>query len=177
MTLLVKSGTTQAARAHRFLRPAGEVTLHGSTDPFDPYRYFENRTGLYVGSDFKKRILSAAQRTNGFPEMTVGSFDLVKPAYDTEIRSEGHDDHVFENTGEFCAILAGMIDKQPNGGEGNLLSNGDWTIFYVHGADGEIYAVYDSWQKAPAREWLVYADKLDSRQRRAGSRVFFPQLS
>ena len=171
MSSLIEDGAT-TAQAYKFLRPAGEVTLPASTDPFDSYQYLQTRKGLHVSSSFTRSVLSAAQPMDGFPEITVSSFDLAKPASDPEIRSGLPKAHVFKNASEFCAVLAKMIDQQPNGGECNLLSNGDWSIFYFRGVNGELYTVFIYWHSA-TRSWDVYARPLSGQRWNKGSRVFF----
>ncbi|MBI2506681.1 MAG: hypothetical protein HYW00_00890 [Candidatus Colwellbacteria bacterium] len=166
--LIVHKAVT--VRPREFLHPAGEAVLSESTDSFNPSQYFQTRKGLYVWDGFKDRILSAAQPTDGFAETRLASFDLVKPANDAEIRSELPENHVFEDAGEFCAILAKMIDRQPNGGEGDLLSNGGWNIFYVHGVAGDV--AVGVIRDASGWAWFVGAYPLDHCQWAEGVRAF-----
>lgn len=151
---------TVTALMREFLHPAGVTTLPAATEIFDPVAHFQTREGLHIWGWFKDRILKYVHEVDGSPETTLSAFDLTKPANDVEIRKELPEDHVFGDPSEFCAILAQMIDRQPNGEEGDLLSNGYWNIFYVQ-ATGVVFAVGVRWLGGH-REWCVRADPLNN---------------
>lgn len=161
---------TVTARAHEFLRTAGELTLPASTVLFDPAAYFQTRKGLWVSDSFRHQILKYAHGVDSTARVTLSVFDLVKSANDAEIRSELPEDHVFEDASEFSATLAKMIDLQPIGKDGILLTSGYWNIFYVQRVGG-VVAVFVYWH-GHARRWYVYARPLDDLRWFEGRRAF-----
>lgn len=108
---------------------------------YDPKEFFKNRDGLYVWSSFSDTVLKKAKSATVSP-LSISSHDLLKTSYDKDIEVELPKDHIFSET-NVCAIIAGLIEKQPKGKEGTLLSNGYANIFYtksrvvgVHWYDG-----------------------------------------
>jgi len=146
-----------------------QVTLPALTESFDPGKFFQTRSDLYLWGDFKSRILSVAKAVESLPEMNIASCDLIKAATDAEIRGELPKDHVWQDASSFCGYLAGLLEKQKNGKEGTLL-NGYTNLFYVIGKDGEVFAVRVYWYSDSRRH--VYASRLGNDQRDAGSRAF-----
>jgi len=151
--------------------PADTITLPASKKRFNPDEYYQTCDGLYVWDDFSDRIIPATSPIRQVPEMEVRAFDLDKSMNDAEIRAKLPKGHVFEDASIFCAHLGGMIDRQPKGKEGDLLSNGYANIFYVRGKANEVFAVHVYWN-AGHREWLVYTNPLADYSRDAGNRVF-----
>ena len=156
----------------KFLDEAKLVAVPDRSSTFDPHAFFQTREGcLYVWESYTNRILAAAKKTEALPAMEITSFDLIKNANDGEIRGELLKDHVFEDASEFCALLAGMIERQPNGKDGDLLNTGYVNIFYVRGVRGGVFTVSVYWS-ADRRGWGVSAGPLGGDRWFAGYRVF-----
>jgi len=153
------------------LSSTSTITLPASKKRFNPDEYYQTREGLYVWEGFRNRIVPATSPIEQVPGMEIFSFDLDKSMNDAEIRAKLPKNHVFENASIFCAYLGGMIDRQPKGKEGDLLSNGYANIFYVRGLNSELFAVNVLWD-AVNREWDVNADSLDDDRWSAGIRAF-----
>lgn len=151
------------------LRAAGQIRLPVRIEPFDPREFFRTREGLLVSDSFWDLILLVAKLTSSIPETILTLFDLVRVASDAEICAELPERHIFEAS-TFCSYLAGIIFPQLNGKPGNLLTNGYTNIFYVRGANGEVFVVYVRWY-SDYREWRVRACRLVNRWN-DGNRVF-----
>ncbi len=134
---------------------------------YDP-KGFKTRKGLWVSGDFQSRVGSKAKPVKDVGTITLTSGDLVKNAYDKEIKADPvmPANHVFTSESEFVAYLDQMVSKQPNGEEGDLLNNGYWNIFYVAGC-----VVSVGWG-GDDREWSVSAWELDVGSWSAGCRAF-----
>lgn len=157
-------------------RFSGEFTLSGQTESFDPEEYFEDDESIKVLDGFRSYILSSAEKIGPLPEMEAASHVLVKDMYG-DIRHEILGYSGFENTSIFCLYLAGMIERQINGGRGALSTNSK-NVFYVRGYDcdgvpNEIHAVAAIvWWDAINRMWLVDGNMIDHVRLPAGSQVF-----
>lgn len=134
---------------------------------YDP-KGFKTRPGLWVSDDFHSRVGKKAKPVNDLPAITLTSGDLVKNAYDKEIKADPvmPANHVFESESDFVAYLDQMISKQPGGEEGDLNNQGYWNIFYVVGC-----VVGVGWY-SDSREWSVHTWKLDDDYWNAGHRAF-----
>ncbi len=64
-----------------------------------------------------------------------------------------------------------MIQRQPKGEEGYLLSNDYANIFYVRGVGDELFAVCVNW-RSHDREWGVYCGPFDNDLWDGGYRAF-----
>lgn len=133
---------------------------------YDP-KGFKTRKGLWVSEEFHRHVGSKAKQVQDLPAITLTSGDLVKNAYDREIKADPvmPANHVFESESDFVAYLDQMISKQPGGEEGDLNNQGYWNIFYVAG-----YVVFVRWHGG--QEWHVRAWKLDGALWYAGYRAF-----
>jgi hypothetical protein len=132
--------------------------------PFDPHVFFQTRDGLWVSDKFRGTILPKAKPIEELGATTSKSFDLVKVAYDRDIKLELPEGYIFDES-ELCAFIAQKIERQPKGGQGDLLKNGDWNIFY---AAADVVGV----SLDPAScEWCVYAWRFAG-DWDAGQRVF-----
>lgn len=96
---------------------------------YNPKEFFKNRDGLYIWSGFSDTVLKKAKSATISP-LSISSYDLLKTSYDKDIEAELPKNHIFSET-NVCAIIAGLIEKQPKGKEGTLLSNGYANIFYT----------------------------------------------
>lgn len=99
-------------------------------DKHTPKTFFKDREGLYVWDSFTDNILPKAKLTKADTKFSISSFDLVKSATDEEIENTLLKGHIFSET-DVCAIIAGLIEKQPKGEKGTLLSNGYINLFYT----------------------------------------------
>ena len=137
--------------------------------------YFVTRPGLLVSDDFKSRITSA------YPDPMVlrgleriESFDLTKDSSDEAILARPEMGGI-ENVRKHAFSpdqIAALIDLQPEGKAGELITNGYANLFYVVGRGGKLFVVCVDW-RASCREWGVLAWKLDEFGHWcAGRRVF-----
>ncbi len=145
----------------KHLASHGVIDLLEHSKTFNPHEYYQNRKGLYVWDGFINNILSVAKEMEKVSARECTSHNLVKASNDAEIRDELPESHVWEDASEFCGHLAGMIDCQPKGKEGNLLSNGYANLFYVRGKNVEVFAVYVFWYD-DVRDWSLNAYLLDA---------------
>jgi hypothetical protein len=145
--------------------------IHDGVDLFDPHKFFQNREGLWRSDAFVRQILSVAKKTERIqlPEH-VSCFVLPKNMNDAEVRKGLGDNHVFSAT-EGCAVITGMISRQPNGENGDLINDGKANIFYVRGKDDEVFTVDVDWN-AGGRNWVVSANQFGSYPWFAGRRGF-----
>ncbi|MFZ2151588.1 MAG: hypothetical protein WAV09_00585 [Minisyncoccia bacterium] len=137
--------------------------------------YFVSRHGrLWVSNEFVPRIISA------YPEALVPrglegieSFDLTRDWSDKTIidRFEmGGEENVRKHAFKPDQI-AELIDRQPNGEPGRLLSNAGDNLFYVVGAGGVLFVV--SVRRVGRCRWDVNAWRCSERGIWiAGGRVF-----
>lgn len=141
------------------------ITLPALANPFNPHAFFKTRSGLWVSDQFVRRVLLQATVVDKLDDAPCSSYNLKKNLYDREITPELPKGYEW-GASEVCARIAQMIKRQPNGGKGDLLNNGDANIFYVPG-----YAVGVDWC-ADDRQWRVSAWRLDSSDWKADRRVF-----
>ncbi|MDD2934903.1 MAG: hypothetical protein PHX25_00315 [Candidatus Pacebacteria bacterium] len=138
---------------------------------FDPRKFFVTRQGLWVSDNFRDRILSVAKKIAKVSMDGANHFDLPTPMNDAETQKRLGEGYIYEDASEFCSVLAGMIDRQPNGEVGVLVNNGKANIFYVRGKNDEVFAVIVYWN-ADDREWRVIAYLLDGSRWSADCRAF-----
>ena len=147
----------------RLLKPVTQATVPARTKAFNAAAFYQTGPGLYVYDTFADRLdLGARQRVDSAPERPYVASLLKANAYDKDIRKELPETHL-----STLEDIAGLIEAQPNGKPGFLLSNGWANIFYVEGKNGEVFAVsvlWDSgsrhwsvrgWQLVGAGEWLA----------------------
>jgi hypothetical protein len=141
------------------------VQLSADATTNDPQEYFKTRTGLWVSDDFKNRILTKVQPVENLHPTTLKLFELKKNAYDREITPELGENYLFDES-ELCARIEQMIEKQPNGEEGDLLNDGHVNLFYVVGYVVGVRRNFDN------RGWDVGSWDPDVGSWSAGYRVF-----
>ena len=141
---------------------AVEVTLLG---PHDPNTFFADRVGLWVSSDFRSRVVANAKATEVGARYKVVRRDLVKNLTDEKIEAGLPVKHNFDET-KVCGLIAGLIARQPNGEEGELLNNGFSNLFYTASC-----VVSVRW-RAGVRWWSVDAWRRYGSGWLAGRRVF-----
>ena len=96
----------------------------------DPQAFFKKRKGLYVWDSFADNILPHAKTTKKGAMFDVASFELPEDMTDAQIEAALPKEHIFSET-DVCAIVAHLIEAQPNGEEGPLLTNGYANLFYT----------------------------------------------
>lgn len=96
---------------------------------YKPKEFFKDREGLYVWNSFIDNILENTTSTVQ-KSFKISFFSLIKSATDEEIEDGLPKKHLFSET-EVCAIIAGLIEKQPKGEDGPLQNNGYWNLFYT----------------------------------------------
>lgn len=129
-----------------------------------PKEFFQTREGLYVWNSFKETVLGKAKETKAKTKFDVMYYELLKTSYDVDIETELPKKHLFSET-DVCAIIAGLIAKQPKGKEGTLLNNGYANIFYTKSRVVFVYWHVSQWR---VRDWHRGA------YWRGGKRVFSP---
>lgn len=136
-------------------------------DIFDPPG-FKARQGLWFSDDFVSHLGWKVQSVKGLGAITLSSADLVRSAFDQDIKADPimPMNPTFESESEFLAYLAQMISRQPNGEAGDLLANGSWNIFYVKHC-----VVRGRWDYY-SRNWLFHASLLGTERWYSGRRVF-----
>jgi len=155
------------AGEYKFLSPRAAGTLP-ATEAFDPAT-LSQRSDLWFSDNTRKWILPAATPIDALPGGILDGFDLIKNAFDREIKSELPAVHVI-SASEFLARAAVLTANQPNGKEGDLLVNGYANIWYVEGLNSEVFAVFVRWY-ADDRLWRFYTYQLVDGQWSAGDRV------
>jgi len=153
----------------KHLHHIGDITVPERTECFNPDDFFQIRTGLWVSDYFSERVLPAAEPALSLPATTLAAYDLIQSENNEKIRAELPDDHVFEAT-EGCAVLAGLLERQKNGEEGDLLVNSYANILYVRGITSGVFVVYAHWS-AVHRLWYVNASRIDDFRWLADHRV------
>ena len=136
-----------------------------AVDTHDPQTFFQTRTGLWVSDEFRSWILSKAKPVKKLAAAVGKSYDLTQDAYNREITPWLPKGYALDESGA-CARIATMIQKQPNGGAGDLLNNGYSNLFYVAG-----YVVYVIW-RAIRREWHIHTWRRGDDRWPVSSRVF-----
>lgn len=135
---------------HKFLRPVAQAAVEEIFKPRDFYN--ENNKEIWFSQEFAENILLVAEDFQPTDDLALPSgYDVIKPANDSEVRSEFPADHTY-SASEFCWQAKRMVKAQPNGIAGRLLNNGDANIFYVVGKGGEVFAVHVGWYGGH-RQW------------------------
>lgn len=152
------------------LRRAGTVILPKRTS-FDPQKFWQTRSGLYVWKEFHSCVAAAAKPVTSLPAREIASFDLIEYATNGQIWCELPQGYLFEDASEFSAHLAGMIERQEGGSDGDLITTGYMNIFYVRGVARRVFSVCVSWSTG-SRRWGVSAYDLGDYPWHAGGRTF-----
>ncbi|MFA4890334.1 MAG: hypothetical protein WC587_01730 [Candidatus Paceibacterota bacterium] len=119
----------------------------------------------YLGDNFREHFLGKTEEPTS--ETTLCQHELKKPSRDIPIISELGGENKAETT---LSAMFGLMEMQPNGETGTLLTNGYANIFYVRDLGGVLWTVRCLWSGVG---WLVGASSVDSpRDWDAGDRVF-----
>lgn len=130
------------------LKALDDITVGPQSETFDHRKFFKTRKGLWVSDEFTSRTKSGSVVIES-PAVSLKRFDLVKHAYDREIKDELPQNHEVQPW-----QIAKLIEAQEGGKDGPLLNNGYWNIFYVGGLAVRVYWHGDH------REWRVNAWQL-----------------
>ncbi len=136
--------------------------------------FFQTSSTLWIDFDFTKWILSAYEdEVLQNKSKLVKSFDLTQNMSDSQItehaKTLGFDPR---NNPVTLDQIKTKIEAQPNGTEGEMLTNGSANLFYVFGKDGVLFTVDVRWYSGYGR-WSVCARRLDRRGGwNAGRRLF-----
>jgi len=154
------------------LEPMGTVIISARTEKFVARDHFivdkskKAKVKIsYLGENFTENFLGKIE------DPFVGSIlrygKLKKYSVDAPIISELGGEAKAETT---LAETFSLMEKQGNGGEGDLLTNGYANIFYIRGERLVLWAVDCRWLDGG---WSVYANPVtDPRRWSAGRRVF-----
>lgn len=134
------------------------VTLPAVTEPLDPQVEFK-KPHIHLWNDFEQRVLPALKPVASAPEAKIAVSRFTRAANDTGIRGKLPEYHL----GEWHDITS-FIDRQKNGEDGVLLTNGWANIFYLIGVNDEVFAVSVRWSSVN-RQWFVRAWHLDGHGR------------
>ena len=145
--------------------PKIEVAVEG---PLDAKEYFQDRKGLYVYSSFKDKVLGKIESAHGKSEYKIESLDLLRDATDEQIELSLGNKNTFEAF-EVADLISALIEKQKNGEDGLLLTNGYANLFYTPACVVDV-----RWYGSG---WDVDAYDRDDYGWVAGYRVFSPQLA
>jgi hypothetical protein len=152
------------------LSPNAPIAIGPLAKTFVPKDFFrdDNReVKLYIWDGFKTRVLPSTGKVSKQPAATIASYDLTKAMYDSEVRAELPENHVFAI--DDLWMIADLISHQSKGESGKLLNNGYANLFYVQ-VGASVLVVGVDWYGS---EWYVYAWVLGERGRwYGGCRVF-----
>ncbi len=137
-------------------------------------KFFQTSLTLWIDFDFTKWILSAYEdEVLQNKSKLVKSFDLTQNMSDSQTtdhaKTLGFDPR---NNPVTLDQIKTKIEAQPNGTEGEMLTNGSANLFYVFGKDGVLFTVFVCWYSGRSR-WYVFAYRFDQHGKwDAGNRVF-----
>jgi hypothetical protein len=163
-----------SVQVSRFVPTLGErrsVDLPQRIVSFDPATFYQSGKGLHVWEGFRDRILPVARMIEKAPAITIGSCDFLIGASDADIRGSLPKNYLFEDASLYSAHLAGMIERQANGEDGYLLTEGHANVFYVSGVGGNEFPVCVRWDSGKI-EWDINALPLGFTHWPVGGRVF-----
>lgn len=152
-----------AARARQILKPRGALSLTTEA-PHDPAEYYRCRSGLWVWDGFRIEVVVNATKTPAGSKFDISTFELVHPATSFKLEKALPGSHFFDETA-ICAVVAAMIEKQPNGEAGNLEATGYANLFYTRTSCVEL--LYDPVH----RVWRVLSSHRDNIKWDVGRRV------
>jgi hypothetical protein len=133
--------------------------------PHTPADFYRDRAGLYVYSDFLRRVVAQAMPTQSASPATLRRFVLDRDVSDKDIEDGLGANHNFSES-EVCWIVAEMIGKQEGGKAGDLDNTGKANLFYTPS-----FVVYVYWYRGD-REWNVLTWGRDGFGRRSARRTW-----
>ena len=156
----------------KLLEPIGTVTILATKKKFVAKKKFIIDTSdkakikiSYLGDNFKKWFLDKAEEP--IKETKLRYDRLTECSVDEPIITELGGEEKAETT---LTEVFSLMEKQPNGKDGDLLNNGYANIFYVRDADGVLRAVNVNWNDGG---WNVNANTVENPNRwNVGNVVF-----
>jgi hypothetical protein len=103
----------------------------------------------FMGDNFRNNFLGKTEEST--PETTLCQYGLKKSSRDIPIISELGGEDIAETT---LSAMFALMELQPDGETGTLLTNGCANIFYVRDSYGVLWAVSCDW---PVDGWDVCA--------------------
>ena len=159
-----------AKRILRHLTFLTEVVVSTSSS-FSKKSFFEGEgVRFFFGSQFRSWILASLPEEIPGLELKLEKFQLKKDMTDSEIKQGLGQPESLTPT-EFAAVIRHLIERQPQGEAGTLLTNSYANIFYVKLEDERVVAVRAHWD-SDYRGWGLGADDLGDFGWRGGSCVF-----
>jgi hypothetical protein len=155
-----------AAVVRQILKSRGTLSLVTKA-PHDPVSYYQSRTGLWVWDGFRSEVVASAKLTAAGAKFDVSIFELVQAATAVKIEKALSANHFFDESA-ICAVVADLIEKQPNGESGDLESTGYANLFYTRACVVEL--LFD---RVP-RVWRTLAWHRDNIKWDVGRRVLAP---
>jgi hypothetical protein len=160
------SGVPKTERTYRILQPIAPKPVESC--PFNADgTFFNKKSGVKMvehGSNFKSWF--GGKIEEDFPEGELRPLTLTQSANDSEIIADLGGETAAEVT---LAEIWRLMERQANGGEGALLTNGYANIFYVRDRNGVLRMVHVHWC---GDGWSAYAYALDDSRWHDGYRVF-----
>ena len=123
--------------SRQLLTPLTAISLTLSA-AHDPASYYRTRSGLYVWESFVSDVVANAKPMMAGATFTVNVAELKSDATDAEIEAALPKTHLFDDSA-VCAIVAEMIEKQPEGKSGDLDNTGRANLFYTAGRIARVY--------------------------------------
>ncbi len=123
-------------------RASLQVLLEDRAKPFDEAAYYQTRPGLYVNPDLKRYVGLQVRATRGAKALKPPRLLLNNESEATMFGELGSPKHAqtLANAVDLGQI-AGKIEAQKNGEDGELLTEGEANIFPVCGLDGALRVV------------------------------------
>lgn len=123
----------------------------------------------YLGDNFKEWFLDKIEEP--FESSTLRSAKLSRSSVDGPIIAELGGEEKAETT---LTELFSLLEKQPDGKPGSLLTNGWWNILYIKDANRVLRAVFARWD---GHGWGLFADAVASPSPWLGGNPFFSRDS
>jgi hypothetical protein len=153
-------------RTYRILRPVTPKLIESHPFKADE-TFFNKKSGVKMvphGDNFTSWF--AGKVEEDVPEGELQPLTLTQNAYDNEIIADLGGEEKAEVT---LAEVWRLMERQANGREGALLTNGRANIFYVRDVNGVLRTVSVCWGDGG---WFAGADALDDDGWRGGRQVF-----
>lgn len=114
-----------------------------STKTFDEAAYYQTRPGLWVDADLKRYVGLQKRATRGATALKKPRVLAKNESEPTMFGQPGSDQYAqtLANAVDLGQI-AGKIEAQKNGEDGELLTDGRANIFPVRGLDGTLHVVH-----------------------------------
>jgi hypothetical protein len=156
--------------------PKAKLVKKEVTQTFDEPAFFQTRSGLWVDSDLRRYVGVEVRPTR--PHTALKRRPLLKNEREDVMFGKRDSLEHAQTLAKACDLgqIAGKIEMQKNGEEGELLTDGSANLFPVRGLNGALHVVNVGWD-ADFRRWCVrcYPFKADGGWN-AGNQVFSNQV-